>query len=323
MQGAAAGNMVVAAGEEPASAVADGAGPAMVAELLTRPAPPAPLRLPLMSRLVDGWPDGLARRLAAGWSLQIAPRRLPLGMDRLSAFVAALDAHALVAKLDVNGVRGLIAFDRALVLWLIDRMLGGRGQAAAAAAMERPLTLIEKSLMQPVIRHTGEALVEALAPAGALTLGFAGWEEERAAPATATEGDAALVLALEIGLDGGPARVRLALPLAGLEPLRAKLAESYPGAALGQDPQWRRHMAASLGRSRTQLTAVLHEIDLPLARIRALAVGETLLFEVGGDPLIEVRAGEVRLGVGRLGRSNGRVAVRLETALASAGEGAR
>lgn len=282
-----------------------------------------PLRLPMFDRLLDLWPDLIKQRLVAAWRVAVEVERAPLMQTRMSGHVELLEEHALLGVVELSTTRELaiLAFDRLTVFGLIDAVLGGGGKQPSAAALTRPYTLIELSLMQPAVGHVLEALSKALAPAGAISFRFLDWVSDRAARAEPKQGDAALVLPLSLSLAGKagapPTGLSLALPLSALDPLRAKLEAAYPGDALGEDGRWRAHLAAELGRSRVPLTAVLHEMTAPLARMRGLEVGETLMLDIATDPVIEVRSGGARLATGRLGRANGHVAVRFETTVAT------
>ncbi len=286
-------------------------------EGLIQPVRPGPLRLPLMERLVDRWPGVASERLAKAWGISLDLARGPMRATLASEFVDSLDANAIVAQFDApNGPNsGFLAIERPAVFMMVDAVLGGAGKPPPEAAMHRPLTLIELSLMQPVATHLMTALTGCLEPAGKLVLRFRAWGQGANGPVSAPAGGV-LVLPLTLGWRGREARLSLALSLAALEPMLPHLGGVYPGAALGGDGVWRSHLAREIGRARTRLTAVLAEAEMPLARVRALAVGETLMFDVPSDPVVSLRAGPLSLASGRLGRANGRVAVRLDTPVA-------
>jgi flagellar motor switch protein FliM len=56
---------------------------------------------------------------------------------------------------------------------------------------------------------------------------------------------------------------------------------------------------------------VLYEDMLPLKRLMALEVGETLMLDLKPEALVKVRCGDVALTEGRMGRMGERIAVRV------------
>lgn len=278
-----------------------------------------PVHLPVLDRLIEGWPRAMSDRIAGAWGARPALTISAARSERLSAFANQFPEPALLGVLrhSQSGETGLIGLDRASVFGLVDLALGGAGRLPPKSALGRPCTLLETSLIRSALVHVLETFMACLQPAGGLPLVFDRWLGERDDVTRPREGDGALILPLELTLGGAATQMALALPMALIGPIRPALAATWPGAALGQDLVWRDHIARELGRSRVPLTAILHETMMPLSRIKALVEGDTLMFEAGADPLVEVRAGAVRVAEGRLGRSNGCVAVKFETIAAT------
>jgi flagellar motor switch protein FliM len=61
--------------------------------------------------------------------------------------------------------------------------------------------------------------------------------------------------------------------------------------------------------------AVLDEQQLPLKQVLDLKVGDTLMLNATPDSLIELRAGQIPLTRGRMGRRNSHIAIRVEAPL--------
>ena len=278
-----------------------------------------PLHLPVLDRLTDGWARAIMDRLGAAWGVRPDLSKTATRRERLSSFASRFAEPALIGVLRhaQSGETGLVALDRAAVFGLVDLALGGAGKAPTEAALARPCTLLETSLIRSALAHVLETFVACLQPAGGLPLVFDRWLTDRDEVVRPREGDGALVLPLTFAFGGIDAQIALALPLALVEPIRPALAAAWPGEALGQDLVWREHIARELGRSRVPLTAVLHEAMMPISRIKSLVEGDTLMFDAVADPVIDIRAGVVRIAAGKLGRSNGHAAVRFETSAAT------
>jgi flagellar motor switch protein FliM len=103
----------------------------------------------------------------------------------------------------------------------------------------------------------------------------------------------------------------IVLPFVTLEPIREALSLSYVGDRLGQDDVWAQHLVTEVSRSEVKLTAVLHEEMLPLGRVLSLAVGDTLMFDIGPDNHVQLRCADVLMTRGRMGRAGSHVAVKL------------
>lgn len=275
---------------------------------------PTPVSLPVFDRLVTGWPDIFARKLAEAWSLRVTVTLMPVAAARLSSAITALEPALIgVVRCKSHPLPGALAFCRASVFGLTDRALGGPGRAPTDAALKRPVTPIEAHLVQSVAAHALNSLAAALAPAGELHLSFGHWAQPADRLSDVREGDMALVLTVQLDLPSGPGTMTLVLPLALLEPIRPALAATYPGEAFGTDAEWKQHLMREVSASTSRLCVVLGDVVQPLSRIQSLSVGDTLAFECEADPVVTLRAGAVDVASGRLGRANGRVAFRFES----------
>src|SRR6266700_6932483 len=105
--------------------------------------------------------------------------------------------------------------------------------------------------------------------------------------------------------------LELLLPYATIEPIREVLLQMFMGEKFGRDPIWEGHLATEIGQAEIAVDAVLYEAKLPLKRMMALEVGDTLPLDLGPEALVTVRCGEVALTEGRMGRVGDRVAVRV------------
>ena len=64
-----------------------------------------------------------------------------------------------------------------------------------------------------------------------------------------------------------------------------------------------------------EIRAVLDEQQIALSRVLDLKVGDTLMLNATPDTLIQLRAGQIPLTIGRMGRRNHHIAVRVEAPL--------
>jgi flagellar motor switch protein FliM len=123
--------------------------------------------------------------------------------------------------------------------------------------------------------------------------------------------NAAILVKLRIDMEDRGGSVELLLPYATIEPIRDVLLQMFMGEKFGRDPIWEGHLATEIGQAEIAVDAVLYEAKLPLRRMMALEVGDTLPLDLGPDALVTVRCGDVALTEGRMGRVGDRVAVRV------------
>jgi len=113
-------------------------------------------------------------------------------------------------------------------------------------------------------------------------------------------------------------RIELLLPYATLEPIRKMLLQQYMGEKFGRDNIWEGHLATELWTTQLDVIAVLDEQKVDLRRVLDLKVGDTLTLNVTPDSPVQLRAGNIHLTTGRVGRRNHNIAVRVDAPLSTA-----
>lgn len=256
---------------------------------LLRSAPPPIDLLPHCARLGER----LARLLPGGlaaFSFGIPPfvtctSPRELAASELAAEVAPLAANILFA---IGEAPLLVSIEAGAVFRLLDRVFGGRGTApdplpdafptSAELLVTRIETLLAATLGQAAGAHVrqlrSDSSLCALAPfAPAMRLA---------------------VMTIEIAEEGGgePWRIVLALPLATLDALFGR--PGRPATARTADPA-----AAPFGEVPLPLTAVLVEMNVPMATISALEPGMTLPVAVARK--VPLRVGQTTVAHGTVG----------------------
>src|SRR5579884_629501 len=123
--------------------------------------------------------------------------------------------------------------------------------------------------------------------------------------------NAAILVRLRIDMEDRGGNLELLLPYATIEPIRTVLLQMFMGEKFGRDPIWEGHLATEIMQATVSVDAVLYEAMLPLRRMMALNVGDTLMLEVKPDTMVTLRCGDVALTEGRMGRVGDRIAVRV------------
>jgi flagellar motor switch protein FliM len=243
-------------------------------------------------------------------------------LDRITSlrFGQYLDSVSLPSLIGVTKAQpwnnfGLITVDSSLVYALIDVVFGGSANLSPPVVEGRSFSSIEMNMLrrffEAVLADTRDAF-SSISPVDFVLDHFE--TNPRFASITQPQNIVALAtFKVELGTLQG--FFDIVLPFVTLEPIREALSLSYVGDRLGQDDVWAQHLVTEVSRSEVKLTAVLHEELLPLGRVLNLAVGDTLMFDIGPDNHVQLRCADVLMTRGRMGRAGSHVAVKLTQAV--------
>lgn len=289
----------------------------------------------------DAAPDGDARAMVGAGAM---PRErmpmLPIIMDdlcgRLSLALcelfggdAVVDVEALVPRRYLDLIdevvlpaqvvtfsaagwdgHGLLAMGPDVATLALETLLGSRS-SSSTRPVSRPYSNIESAIL---IRIADLVLQQAEGAFQAVTPVAFRRERHCADPRLATiarAGDTVVSALLRVSLDGTCGRILMAFPLSMLEPALAALRSSFSGSKGARGDLWANHLATEVWQSTIEAETVLHETRLPLRQVLALAVGDTLMFDMRPGDLVEVRCAGLPLTRGHIGRVEGRIAVQL------------
>ena len=210
---------------------------------------------------------------------------------------------------------GLLTVDSNLIYSIVDVLLGGRRGTAAMRIEGRPYTTIERVLVErmvEVVLHDCHVAFEPLTP---VTFTLDRLETNPRFAAIARPANAAILVKLRIDMEDRGGRIELLLPYATLEPIRKMLLQQFMGEKFGRDNIWESHLASELWTTQMEVRAVLDEQQVALSRVLDLKIGDTLMLNATAESLIELKAGQIQLTRGRMGRRNHNIAVRVEAPL--------
>jgi flagellar motor switch protein FliM len=206
---------------------------------------------------------------------------------------------------------GLFTVDSGLIYSIIDVLLGGRRGQTAIRIEGRPYTTIEIGLVKRMIEVVLADAEQAFRPLSPVRFTIDRLESNPRFAAITRPANAAILVRLRIDMEDRGGTIELLLPYATIEPIREVLLQMFMGEKFGRDPIWEAHLATEIGQAEIGIDAVLYEAALPLRRLMALNVGDTLMLDLKPDACVTVRCGDVALTEGRMGRVGDRVAVRV------------
>jgi flagellar motor switch protein FliM len=210
---------------------------------------------------------------------------------------------------------GLLTVDSNLIYSIVDVLLGGRRGTAAMRIEGRPYTTIERVLVQRMVEVVLADAQLAFEPLTPVSFTLDRLETNPRFAAIARPANAAILVKLRVDMEDRGGRIELLLPYATLEPIRKMLLQQFMGEKFGRDNIWEGHLATELWTTQIDIRAVLDEQQISLKEVLNLEVGQTIMLNATPDSLVELRAGQIPLTQGRMGRRNHHIAVRVEAPL--------
>jgi flagellar motor switch protein FliM len=228
-----------------------------------------------------------------------------------------LPAMLTVFKAEEWDNSALMVIDSAMIYSIVDVLLGGRRGTAAMRIEGRPYTTIERNLVERLARVVLSDISGAFDPLSPVTFRFDRLETNPRFATIARPANAAVLAKLRIDMEDRGGRIEIIIPYATLEPVRELLLQMFMGEKFGRDSIWETHLGNELLLTNMPIHAVLDEINMPLGDVMNWKVGSQIQLNVKTDDMVELRAGEIPLFRGRMGRHNDHIAVRVEQATIS------
>jgi len=237
---------------------------------------------------------------------------------RFSEYLNSVDSNAIfvVFKADEWENYGLMVVSPQLVYTIVDMLLGGqRGVPSTVHMSARAFTMIERALVERMIRRALADLSASFAPICAVNFKFERLEVNARFAAIARGSNSAVLTRMHAEMDGRGGEIDLVLPYATLEPVRDLLLQQFMGEKFGQDSIWETHLARELWKTDVELEVVLDEQTIPLYDLMQLKPGQQIVLRQGANAIVHLRCGEKELFTGRIGRRKDKIAVRVEAYL--------
>jgi len=206
---------------------------------------------------------------------------------------------------------GLLTVDSSLIYSMIDVLLGGRRVGGNIRVEGRPYTTIEMALARKMIEIILEDTHRAFEPVTDVNFKLERMETNPRFAAISRPGNAAILIELRIEMDDRGGKVEILLPYATIEPIREQLLQMFMGEKFGRDPIWEGHLATEIYSANVEIEAVLHEQELPLARMLGIKRGDTVMFDRTPTDPVRLRCGDVELTEAIMGHIGNNVSVRV------------
>lgn len=270
-------------------------------------------RLPMLEIVFDRLVRTLTTALRGFFSDNVEVSLDDVTSVRFGDYVSSLPLPTILSvfKADPWENYGLITIDSDLIYLVMDVLLGGRRGLSNFRIEGRPYTTVEVSLVKRLLDLVLGEAEQSFQPLSPVKFISERIETNPRFASITRPANAAILIALAIDLEGRGGRVEILLPYATIEPIRELLLQSYMGEKLGRDHIWEGHLASEIWQAQLDVEAVLHEASMPLNRVLDLKVGDTLLFDVRGDPLVSLRCGNMNVSHGKIGRLGDNMAIQI------------
>lgn len=206
---------------------------------------------------------------------------------------------------------GLLTVDSSLIYSMIDVLLGGRRIGGNIRVEGRPYTTIEMALARRMIELILDDTHRAFEPVTQVNFKLERMETNPRFAAISRPANAAILIELRIEMDDRGGKIEILLPYATIEPIREQLLQMFMGEKFGRDPIWEGHLASEIYAADVEIEAILHEVELPLAKVLGLQTGETVMFDRTPTDPVRLRTGGVELTEAIMGHIGNNVSVRV------------
>ncbi|PTW61773.1 flagellar motor switch protein FliM [Breoghania corrubedonensis] len=205
--------------------------------------------------------------------------------------------------------------ESSLIYSIIDVLLGGGRGGAPVRVEGRPYTTIEINLVRRMVEIILADAELAFAPLSPVHFNLERLETNPRFAAISRSANAAILVELRIDMEDRGGKIEIMMPYATLEPIRDLLLQQFMGEKFGRDTTWEGHLATEIHAAEMEVAAVLYETEVPISRIMKLELGDTLMFDIGPHDPVSIKAGEVHLTEGHLGRVEDNIAIAVSRSL--------
>ncbi len=232
---------------------------------------------------------------------------------RFGDYMSSIPLPAIVSvfKAEEWDNYGIVTVDSNLIYLIIDVLLGGRRGPTTVRMDGRPYTTIEINLVRRMVDVLLADAAEAFSPLSPVTFTMDRIETNPRFASISRPANAAILIELRLDMEGRGGTAEILLPYATIEPIRELLLQSFMGEKLGRDSIWEGHLATEIWNAAIDIDAIVYDAALPLRQVMDLKVGDTIMFDVKTDPVIQMRCGDELITEGRMGRIGDHVAVQV------------
>jgi len=203
---------------------------------------------------------------------------------------------------------GALEINPSIAFALIDRMLGGAGEAAA---VNRPLTEIEQNVVDSVVKFLLDGFAEAWKPVSNMMFSIRGRETRPQMLQVAAPNEIVVSVVFDVKVGDVRGQVNLCIPANVVETAGAQVSRAWPRQRRELTATERAWLDENVGRIPVPFVPLIRT-RLKAAAILALECGETVALPLAANQPLDIFVGGVRKLTGRLASDNDRLLVLIE-----------
>jgi flagellar motor switch protein FliM len=184
-----------------------------------------------------------------------------------------------VLRIDNLGTELALIMDMPLAQCLVQRLLGGSGQApgSATAPPATTLTAVEAAVARRAVASLVESLSSTWMDLAQVSLSMAGTSTNPTQVQLVPSSEPTLILNISAAVDGVMSVITLLMPHRSVEPIMHHFEQgSMYGPPTDADARNRELMRSAVGEVDVEVRAEAGAVKLPLAEVLALKPGDTL-----------------------------------------------
>ena len=210
---------------------------------------------------------------------------------------------------ELNGF-GLITFPSQLIYSFIEVLLGG-SHTKRLPYEGRGYTALESRLVEKIVGILLDDLSTAFNPISAVNFDFERMEINPRYASIVPPANPVTVSSFRVDMEDRDGVFEIVLPYSLLEPIRHKLRHLFLGERYGGegDSLWHNHFNAMVQHSHLDVSVILNEFKGTLGDVMDWKHGTILPLEVEPSTLVSLRAGDVDIMDGRMGKQQNKVAI--------------
>jgi flagellar motor switch protein FliM len=274
-------------------------------------------RLPGLRPLVDRLARSLRTSFATFFGQLPEVTARGAEMLRYETMLARLEPPVSLQLFRMTPLRGqgMLVVSPALVGAFLQVVFGGDpGRATPVPARE--FSTIELRALERLGSRVLGDLRDAFAPLEPIEFSFVRSEANPQFAAVAGPQDLMLVIELGVAVNGcDDGRIRVHLPYASLEPVRARLQATTESAPPLADADWAARIRANVAEAEVEVSAELGRHRMSMRDVLAMAVGDVVPLGTGREGPVLVRVAGRPHFLGAPGIAGGRNAVRITQAI--------
>jgi flagellar motor switch protein FliM len=260
-----------------------------------------------LERAHDSFCRSVATRLSAELRMAISVELIDTAQLTWANALDEVPRASVSGIVDVAPIDGrvLLTAELTLLLGLLERLLGGQGQARAG---QRHLTDVDRALTKRIFATLLDELSISFNDMAELRFGLIDLETERAPAQLAPLSEPTLAMTFEVKLERESSTMVLLIPHRAIEPVLRASATPDADAALSAGAA--AAVTEALGGVVVQLRAEVGGVDMPLEAVLALRPGDVVRLDGAVEEgAVTLFADDVALQRCRLGRNSRRRAV--------------